>query len=128
MKPSGSHELAILEEHASDVPVFMEFNPRPSLGSMEKPLPSLAGGDLLWRENAADRVPGVLGVRVARTCELMAFSEMDLGDGTLRASQGQESLTTATAGSGFSRPAGLERFPQLPGVGDSEGRLRERRS
>src|SRR5438445_13788414 len=41
----------------------------------------MAHRDLLRRENAANRIPGVLGIHVARAKQSLAFSEVDGGDG-----------------------------------------------
>ena len=122
---------AILEKHASHVSIFVAFHARPSLGSLEESLSSLESGNLLRCEDAADWVPGVLGVCVARTLKPVAFSQVDGRDGTLRASQDQESLITERAGPAFfhwTRSFGQVRFLPLPEADDSEGTPRARRS
>ena len=45
---------------------------------MAQPLSIVADRDLLRRENDPDRIPGVLGVYVARTPEPVALPEVDL--------------------------------------------------
>jgi len=47
-------------------------------------VPAMANRDLLWRENAADRLSGVLGIRLARAKQSLAVPQMDGGDGALR--------------------------------------------
>src|SRR5579885_2554749 len=59
---------------------------------MAKSVPSLADRDLHRIQDEADRIPGVLGIHVARTQRTVALPEVDGRDGTLCPSQAEEFL------------------------------------
>lgn len=56
---------------------------------MEESVFAVAHRDVYRREDDADRVPGILGIFVDGTAELVAISEMDRGDGSVCSSQGE---------------------------------------
>ena len=58
--------------------------------AVAKPVPALANRNLLRREDAANRLSGVLGISLARAQEPLAVSKMDAGDGALRKADVQE--------------------------------------
>ena len=74
-------------------PLPLERDSRPPPCSLAQPVSSLARGDLLRSENAADWIPGVLGIRPARTKAPLAISKVDGGDGTPRPSQAKKSVS-----------------------------------
>src|SRR5579872_7050635 len=74
---------AILSTNVFHAAIHLAGQPRPSPGAVAQPLPALAHGNLQRRQNAADRLPGVLGLHVAGTAQPEAFFGVDYGDGTL---------------------------------------------
>src|SRR5579863_5938419 len=89
--------------HAHDAPILVECNPRPSPGSVAESLSSMAHRNLHRRENDPDRLPGILGIHVARATRTLAVSEVDRGDGTVCPSEAEEFVTQfSVPGSQFS--------------------------
>src|SRR5256885_14566070 len=59
---------------------------------MAQSLSSLASRDLLRRQNAADWIPGILGICSTRTKAPLAISKVDGRDGTLCPFQAEKSV------------------------------------
>ena len=68
----------------------MERDARSSINALAQPVSAVANRNLLRREDAANRLFGVLGVPLARTQESLAFLKMDGRDGALRKADAQE--------------------------------------
>src|SRR5215471_8788532 len=78
-----------METHALHLTFHLERHPRTPARALAQPVPAVAHGDLLRREDAADPLHRVLGLYVARALEPVAISEVVGGNGTLRAAQGE---------------------------------------
>jgi hypothetical protein len=50
--------------HALYSSLSLERNPRASAGAVAQPISAVANGNLLRRQDAADPLPGVLGIRL----------------------------------------------------------------
>ena len=98
----GACPGAILKINAADNALYLELHPRPPDCSLAQPLSSMASRDLHRGQNDADRFPGILGISLDRAEQSVAFSEMDIGDGSLRPSSSEERVGTA----GSAVPAG----------------------
>src|SRR5439155_17936610 len=73
-------------------PLPLERDPRSPACALAQSVSSLASRNLLRRQNAADRIPGVLGIRSTRTKEPLDIFKVDGGDGTLCPSLAEELL------------------------------------
>ena len=73
-------------------PLPLERDSRPPPCSMAQSLSSLASRDLLRRQNAADWIPGILGICSTRTKAPLAISKVDGRDGTLCPFQAEKSV------------------------------------
>lgn len=60
---------------------------------MAQPLPALAHGNLFRLEDGQDRLCGILGVHGTGKKTATPLPEMDGGDGQLRATEAEESLS-----------------------------------
>src|SRR5260370_39543471 len=60
--------------HALPCPFSLERDQRPPAGAVAKSLPLVAHRDLLRREDDADRLPGALGIHVARSWQSLGPS------------------------------------------------------
>ena len=78
--------------HALHATFSLECYPRSPTGALAKSLPVVENGDLLRSQNAANTLPGILGVRVAGAKQFMAVPEVDGRDGTLRATAAQNPI------------------------------------
>ena len=76
--------------NALHVAIHVERHAWAPSDAVAKPVPALANRNLLRREDATDRLLGVLGVSVARAQESLAVSQMDWRDGTLRKARAEE--------------------------------------
>ena len=76
--------------NALHVAVHVERHAWAPSDAVAKPVPALANRNLLRREDATDRLLGVLGVSVARAQEPLAVPQMDWRDGTLRKARANE--------------------------------------
>ena len=83
------YDLSLDVVHA---PLPLERDSRSPPCSVAQSVSSLASRNLLRRQDAADWIPGVLGIRSARTKAPLAILKMDGGNGTVRASQAKESV------------------------------------
>src|SRR5580704_15033601 len=70
--------------HALYLSIPLERHSRTPPHPVAQPLSPLANRNLLWREDAADRISRILGVRHPGTQQPMAISQVDSRDGTLR--------------------------------------------
>ena len=86
--------VGIMVRDALHPSILMERNPGTPFGPVAQPLSSVADRDLLWRENDPDRLPGILGIYVARAQEPVALPEVDFRNGPLRPSQDKKYLET----------------------------------
>ena len=59
---------------------------------MAQSLFALAPGDIYRRENDADWIPGILGIRMDRTRQPVAFSKVDSNHGSLRPSSREKPI------------------------------------
>src|SRR6266567_3509727 len=75
--------LIMIFMHALHVAIHVERHARTSSDTVAKPVPALANRNLLRREDAANRLFGVLGISLARTQESLAFLKMDRRNGAL---------------------------------------------
>lgn len=82
--------------HALHATFSLECYPRSSTGTLAKPLPVVANGDLLRSQNAANTFHRVLGVRVAGEKQFMAVPEVDGRDGTIRATAAESPIDRKT--------------------------------
>src|SRR5262245_30914435 len=78
--------------HAQRPSLPLERHTGPSLHALAKSLSSLEDRDLHGRQDDADRIPGVLGVQLARAQESVAVPEVDRRDGAVCASQTESRL------------------------------------
>lgn len=67
-------------QYAQHAAFLLERHSRAPFDSLAQSVPSLAHRDLLRRENAADRISGILGVSLERALESLAILEVDLRD------------------------------------------------
>lgn len=82
--------FVVMMARALHAPLPLERDQGPSPGSVAEPLSFVADRDLHRRENDADRLSGVLGVRVAGAGESLALSQVDERHGALCAPQAEE--------------------------------------
>ena len=92
----GIHRL-YWKNHVLHPSILVERHARTPPHPMAQPISSMADRNLLWRENAADRFSGVLGIHLAGTCPPVAISKVDGGDGASCPSQAQEFIKRFTA-------------------------------
>ena len=76
--------------NALHVAIHVERHAWAPSDAVAKPVPALANRNLLRREDAANRLSGILGVSLARAQEPLAFPQMDRRDGTLRKARANE--------------------------------------
>jgi hypothetical protein len=70
-------ELYSYRCYALHAAISVERDARAPFGPVAKSIPALANRNLLWRQDAGDWIPGVLGIHVARAQKSMAISKMD---------------------------------------------------
>src|ERR1700722_2194225 len=80
--------------YAPFAPLSLECHKRPSSGALAQSVSVVAHRDLLWREDDADWIPGILGISLARARQPMALSKVDGRDGALYQSQAEEGLSS----------------------------------
>src|SRR6266550_8167161 len=94
--PARRDQRTILgKRHALHSAILVERNSRAPPHPVAQPLSAVADRNVLWREDAADRFPGILGIRVAGTPQSLALSKMDSRNGPLRPPPPQGSLKSA---------------------------------
>src|SRR5438067_9963840 len=71
-------------------PFSLERHPRLPPHSLAQSLSEVAHRDLLRPQDEQDRLPGILGIHVARARQPATLPAMDGGDGSLRAAQAEE--------------------------------------
>ena len=76
--------------HALHVAIHVQRHAWAPSGAVAKPVPALANRNLLRREDAANRLSGVLGISLARAQKPLAVPQMDWRDGTLRKAKANE--------------------------------------
>jgi len=79
-----------LESDAADAAVSLEFDSWAPDCSLAQSLFAVADRDLYGREDDADWIPGILGILVDGARQTVAVSEVDGGDGSVRASGGED--------------------------------------
>ena len=103
------YDLSLDVVHA---PLPLERDSRSPPCSVAQSVSSLASRNLLRRQDAADWIPGVLGIHSARTKASLAILKMDGGNGTVRASQAKESVKFFATGQPSPERVLLAREPQ----------------
>src|SRR5277367_372148 len=76
--------------HALPAPLLVECDERPSSRPLAQPLSAMAHRNLYRRQDDANRLPGILGVRMARAPRAVEVPQLDRRDGTLRPPQAKE--------------------------------------
>ena len=76
--------------NALHVAIHVERHARTSSDTVAKSVPVVANRNLLRREDAANRLSGILGISLARAQKPLAFPQMDWRDGTLRKARANE--------------------------------------
>ena len=79
--------------YAKCVALRLECYSRASVNSLAQPVPALADRDLYRCQDDSHRFPGVLGIPLAGAPSAVAFPEVDRGNGTLRSSKNETSVT-----------------------------------
>src|SRR2546421_4936121 len=96
--PARRDQWTILgKRHELHSAILVERNSRAPPHPVAQPLSAVADRNVLWREDAADRFPGILGIRVAGTPQSLALSKMDSGNGPLCPPPAQGSVKSAPA-------------------------------
>ena len=80
----------VREYDAADAAVSLEFDSWAPDCSLAQSLFAVADRDLYGREDDADWIPGILGILVDGARQPVAVSEVDGGDGSVRASGGED--------------------------------------